>query len=258
MIYNDTYLGNSNFPILAFAIHNGHYLPEELLQGCGISEDTRLREEDPYTSIFAETFPNRIVVQTSRFAVDLNRSPEKAVYQKPEDAWGLQVRKHPVPEKLNEMLIKAYEALYRTAHYQIERLLHNNPKLIILDLHSYNHRRGGPNADPDPQNENPDIILGRNNLPESKYQTIEKLRLLIDNKPCVDSKLDCRCDVKFSGGYFSRWINSTFGDKVICVAVEFKKIFMDEWTGELNLSACLQLKEIFHNAVLEWMEQVNG
>jgi len=33
---------------------------------------------------------------------------------------------------------------------------------------------------------------------------------------------------------------------------------MDEWTGELNLSACLQLKEIFHNAVLEWMEQVNG
>ena len=113
MIYSTTYLGNSDFPLLAFAIHNGHYLPPDILYGCGISEEIRLREEDPFTNGFAETFPNRIVVETSRFAVDLNRSPEKAVYQKPEDAWGLDVRKHPIPEKLNEMLINAYEAFYR-------------------------------------------------------------------------------------------------------------------------------------------------
>jgi len=178
MIYSDIYLGDRNFPLLAFALHNGHYMPEELLDNCGIDEATRLREEDPYTNGFAECFPNRIIVQTSRFAVDLNRSPQKAVYQKPEDAWDLPVRNLPLSEKMKTMLLSSYTDWYKIARYQIERLLQFNSQLIVLDLHSYNHRRGGPNANPDPQCNNPDIILGRNNLPKVFIPILKTCALL--------------------------------------------------------------------------------
>ena len=43
--------------------------------------------------------------------------------------------------------------------------------------------------------------------------------------------LDVRENIKFKGGYFSRWIHENFPNSVCSVAVEFKKFFMDEWTG---------------------------
>jgi hypothetical protein len=33
---------------------------------------------------------------------------------------------------------------------------------------------------------------------------------------------------------------------------------MDEWTGELNLPAYFQLKEIFQTAVLKWMSEITS
>jgi N-formylglutamate deformylase len=43
--------------------------------------------------------------------------------------------------------------------------------------------------------------------------------------------LDVRENVKFRGGNFSRWINETFPLSGCAIAIEFKKFFMDEWTG---------------------------
>ncbi|MDY0151205.1 MAG: N-formylglutamate amidohydrolase [Candidatus Cloacimonas sp.] len=249
MIGSYFYFGNRESPILALAIHNGHKLPAELLPGCGIDESTRLREEDPFTGEFAELFSNHIILDTSRFAIDLNRSPEKAVYLKPEDAWGLPVRSfEPVPELLTK-LHKAYDNWYKLLQYQLERLTKIQPLLLVLDLHSYNHRRGGPAAEPDPQSKNPDIIIGRSNLESKHYHLPEKLCSLLDGQDFLDGKLDCRCDVKFTGGYLSRWINSHYPDNAICISIEFKKIFMNEWTGELNITAFEELKRIFLAAV---------
>ncbi len=253
MIYSEVHLEDSNSPLLAFAIHAGHYLPPGLLDTCGIDEATRFGEEDPFTDGFAGLFPNRITVQTSRFTADLNRSPEKAVYLKPEDAWGLLVRKaEPGAEQLAE-LHKAYENWYSMVRYQVDRLLEKHLQLIVLDLHSYNHRRGGQNAEPDPQLANPDIIIGRNILPPEVYPRAEQLRALLDGKLFQGKPLDCRCDVKFTGGYFSRWLNHSYGERVFCLAIEFKKIFMDEWTGKLDWHAWKQLQNILYQAVQEWL-----
>jgi len=49
--------------------------------------------------------------------------------------------------------------------------------------------------------------------------------------------LDVRENVKFRGGQFSRWIHETFPGSACSLAIEFKKIFMDEWTGTLNRDA---------------------
>ena len=58
-----------------------------------LSEEERLREEDPFTSHLTTIAETRLIVLHSRFEVDIHRSREKAVYIEPEDAWGLQVWK---------------------------------------------------------------------------------------------------------------------------------------------------------------------
>jgi len=251
-------LGNSDLPLMATAIHNGHHLPPELLAISGISEADRLREEDPFTGEIAALFPNHIIVESSRFAIDLNRNPGKAVYLAPEDCWGLPVRAEPVPEPVLARLREDYASWYKLLRYQIDRMLEFHPFLVVLDIHSYNHRRGGPNAEPDPQDENPDIIIGRGNLLQKHYPAAEALCQMLNGKDYLNKALDCRQDVKFTGGYMSRWLNSRYPDRLICLAIEFKKIFMDEWTGELDQPAWSELKLLFHSQTRDWISAQYG
>lgn len=251
-------LGNSALPLLATAIHNGHHLPPELLALSGISEADRLREEDPCTGEIAALFPNHIIVESSRFAIDLNRGPEKAVYLSPEDCWGLPARARPVPEPLLARLRGDYASWYSLLQYQIDRLLELHPFIVVLDLHSFNHRRGGPNAEPDPQETNPDIIIGRSNLLPKHHPAAEALCQRLNGQAYRGKALDCRQDVKFNGGYMSRWLNDRYPDRLICLAIEFKKTFMDEWTGELDRPAWAELKGLFFNRVREWLSALYG
>ena len=41
-----------------------------------------------------------------------------------------------------------------------------------------------------------------------------------------------RENVRFRGGHLSRHVNSAHGDRALALALEFKKTWMDEWTGE--------------------------
>ena len=47
-------------------------------------------------------------------------------------------------------------------------------------------------------------------------------------------RLEVGENVKFLGGQFSRWVHATFPESVCCLAIEVKKFFMDEWTGEVD------------------------
>ena len=47
-------------------------------------------------------------------------------------------------------------------------------------------------------------------------------------------RLDVRENVKFVGGHLPRWIHENFANSVCVLAIEVKKFFMDEWTGELD------------------------
>ncbi len=245
-------------PLLATAIHNGHRMPPELLAICGVGEADRLREEDPFTGGFAGLFPNNIVVESSRFAIDLNRSPDKAVYLVPQDCWGLPARTEAVPPALLARLRQDYASWYQLLQYQVDRLLDHHPFLVVLDLHSYNHRRGGPDAEADPQSLNPDIIIGRSNLVQQHYPAAEALHHLLDGQAYHGKTLDCRLDVKFSGGYLSRWLNSRYPDRLICLAIEFKKVFMDEWSGALDPLAFQELNLLFLSRIRIWLDAQYG
>ena len=253
VIKSKFWIGNPRLPVLALAIHNGNIMPQALVDICGISDAERLREEDPYTARVAEECENHITVLSSRFMIDLNRTPQHAIYQNPEDCWGLPVRREPIPSELLAELRKAYYDWYNLLDYHIEKLLQTNDFLYVLDLHSYNHRRGGADALPDPQFQNPDLILGRSNMPQERYCDVAKLRQRLDGQTLGDIALDCREDVKFPGGNLSRYLHNKYEGKLISISIEFKKIFMDEWSGEVDEQKFGELIALFWKNVWDWL-----
>jgi N-formylglutamate amidohydrolase len=159
-------------PVVAVAIHNGHDLRAEVAALMAISEDERLREEDPYTGLWATVAPTRLVVHRSRFEVDLNRPRDKAVYLKPEDAWGLQVWKREPPKALIDRSLAAYDAFYD----ELQRILSARAKrfgsFVVLDLHSYNHLRGGPEGPPAEPEGNPEVNAGTGTMNRERWASV--------------------------------------------------------------------------------------
>ena len=102
--------------LVAAAIHHGHAVRKEVFELLALDEETRLREEDPYTGLLTEAAPTRLIGLRSRFEVDLNRPRDKAVYQTPEDAWGLKVWRTKLPQAVVDYSLAEYDAFYAHAH----------------------------------------------------------------------------------------------------------------------------------------------
>lgn len=222
-----------NSPIVCTAIHNGHDVSKEVLKNLAVFEETRLMEEDPYTERFTKFSSNTIIARTSRFEVDLNRSKEKCIYMKSEDAWGLKTRKE-VPSDLEiSQSLEKYHQFYTSVNNRFTQLENKFGKFFVYDIHSYNHHRKGSDADFDDPKLNPEIIIGINNMSEKWFPLVDKIQNKLTSFDYFGRSLDARINVKFTGGHFSRWIHNNFPDSACCIAIEFKKIWMDEWTGDI-------------------------
>jgi hypothetical protein len=223
-------------PIAATAIHDGHALRPEVLAISGLSDSDRLREEDPYTGAWTSVVAGpRIIVRKSRFEYDLNRQRHHAVYRVPEDAWGLPLWKREIPESLVAQSLAEYDAFYADAQRIFSAMARRHDRFIVLDFHSYNHRRGGATAAFDDPVENPEVNVGTGSLDRERWGPV--IDRFIGDLTAFDflgRQLDVRENVKFWGGNFSRWIHANFADSACCLAIEFKKFFMDEWTGEID------------------------
>ncbi len=219
--------------ILATAIHNGNEIREDLSERMIISPEDRFREEDPFTGRWTVVSDNRLVVNTSRFEVDLNRPREKAVYRRPEDAWGLKIYDSDLPDEMLERSLVKYDAFYALLKDILDELVRLHGAFIVYDIHSYNHRRGGADAAPDDPDVNPEINLGTGTLDTNRWGDVAKT--FISSLSSYDfggRNLDVRENVKFEGGWMSNWIHSQYPASGICLAIEVKKFFMNEWTGE--------------------------
>lgn len=246
-------------PLVAAAIHDGTAVRAELADRFAISPADRLREQDPFTGMWTSIAPTRIVGLRSRFEVDLNRPREKAVYQTPEDAWGLQVWKEPLTQDIVERSLAQYDAFYHHVEQLLERLVKRHGRVVVIDLHSYNHRRQGCEAAFDDPEANPEINVGTGTMDRHRWAPLID-RVLAEARAFdyQGRKLDVRENVKFMGGYFPKWIHSRFPESVCSIAIEFKKFFMDEWRGSPNLDDLYtigQLLERVADAVLEELER---
>lgn len=233
-------------PIVAAAIHNGHDVRDSLEGKFNLSSEERLREEDPYTGRMAKEFGNHIVVNRSRFEVDLNRSPEKAVYKKPEDAWGLQVWKEPLPEAEIEESMRMYHHFYQQVEEKLAAIVDAHGYVIVYDIHSYNHRRKGPDAPAANPKENPDVDLLTDGIDMRVWRPVlDKFKKTLRDYPYPGGSLDVREEVRFEGihSHFMQWVLQRFDGKAFVPSIEFKKIFMDEWTGNFCTDKLVHLQE---------------
>ncbi len=222
-------------PLVAAAIHHGSAMRSELAALLALGPAQRLYEEDPQTGLWTTIAPTRIVVLRSRFEMDLNRPREKAVYLEPEDAWGLRVWKSGLPEDAIRRSLAQYDLFYRHVELVLRSLLERHGRVVVFDLHSYNHRRRGPDAPPDDPLKNPEVNVGTATIQQRRWRpVVERLLAELAGYDFLGRRLDVRENVRFEGGWFSRWIHRTFPDSVCALAIEVKKFFMDEWTGRVD------------------------
>lgn len=222
-------------PLVATAIHDGHSIRPLLNAYINLSAKQRLREEDPYTGALAAQISDHIIGNYSRFEADLNRARNKAIYLKPEDAWGLHVWRESLPKDEVLESLEKYDQFYASVEAYFQKIIDKWGFLVVYDLHSYNHRRGGPQATPADPEANPEINLGLGNINLQRWRPlIDTFTQSFQSSFPHGSQPDIRENVKFKGGHFMHWIHERFGNKACAIAIEFKKVFMDEWTNEVD------------------------
>ncbi len=218
-------------PVVAVALHDGHAVRAEVETLFAISEADRLREEDPYTGIWTAIAPTTIIAQRSRFEVDLNRPHERAVYRTPGEAWGLTVWNHPLPDDVYDRSRAIRTQFYETMDALLTRKIEQYGKLVIYELHTYCHHRLGPNEPFDDPQHNPQVNLGTAYNDPKWRPVLDRFMSDLREHDFPGGKLDVRENIKFDGGYFAQWVGERFPTTICNLCIEFKKFFMDEWTG---------------------------
>lgn len=228
-------LRDLDHPIVATAIHDGHGLRDEARRLMKLAPDDRRREEDPYTGLVAAKHHNHVVAQTSRFEVDLNRPRDKAVYVDPADAWGLDIWKQRPDDNFVARSLEYYDAFYRALGELYADMAARHGAFVVFDIHSYNHRRNGPSAPPEDPEANPEINIGTGTMERNRWAGVVD-RFIADLRgfELDGRRLDVRENVKFRGGNHAAWTHGRHPDSACVLAIEFKKTFMDEWTGEVS------------------------
>lgn len=241
-----------NGPLVAAAVHAGGRLRPEVAERLALGPEGRRREEDPFTDRLTAIAPTRIVALRSRFEVDLNRPRDGAVYRRPENAWGLRVwesREGP-PEDLVRRSLALYDEFYARVERLLERKRRRHGAFVVFDLHSYNHRREGPDGPSAPAAGNPDVNLGTGSMDRERWRpVVDALARALRERDVGGRPLDVRENVRFRGGHFPGWVHRRFPGAGCAPAIELKKTFMDEWTGELHPERFAELREALQATV---------
>lgn len=221
-------------PLIGSAIHNGTLVRPDLAAVMALSDADRLREEDPFTEHFIADVPNRIIVHRSRFEVDLNRARAAAIYRKPEDSWGLSVWRQPLSDEQMDTSLDFHDRYYALLANILSDLEGDFGHFVLLDVHSYNHRRKGADAAPSPQSEAPTINIGTISMDRARWSDVlDPFMQSLRSFEFEGRGIDVEENVAFEGrGEQTRFVHENFPDTGCAIAIEFKKVFMDEWTGE--------------------------
>lgn len=216
-----------------------------------LSENARLREEDPHTGQAATAVPNHVIAARSRFEVDLNREIDEAVYRTPEQSWGLKVWHAEPPDDLVARSLALHTAFYNMMADTLDEIAVQHERFILFDIHSYNHRRDGPDTAATSQEDAPDINIGTFSMPRDHWAPV--LDPIIEAMRDFDfngRKLDVRENIAFQGkGALTRFVHERYPRQGCAIAIEFKKFFMDEWSGVPDPAALAAMRDLItHSA----------
>ena len=238
-----TFTHHADSRVVAAAVHNGHELRPAVQRIMALDDRTRLREEDPHTGAIAERFDLSVVVHRSRFEVDLNRKRDNAVYMTPEEAWDLELWQYAPDEDVVRESLELYDAFYSNLAMTLDQMTEHHGGFVLYDIHSYNHRRQGPDEAPEDELGNPVVNLGTGSMP-GKWRPVADVFLDTMSRHQLDGEpIDARENIRFKGRGMAEFVHDHYGDVGCALAIEMKKVFMDEWSGELWEDKHLELSD---------------
>lgn len=244
----------------AAAIHDGHGLRAEIAQRMELADADRLREEDPFTGQAIRDVPTHLIAHRSRFEADLNRDLDTAVYRTPEQCWGLKVWRAPLEDDVVERSLDYHRNFYATVARVLDEIAAAYPRFVLLDVHSYNHRRDGPDAPPTPAEQAPEINIGTFSMPRADWAwLVDPLMEAMRDYDFGGRHLDVRENVAFQGkGELTRFVHQRYPGKGCAIAVEFKKFYMDEWSGEPDPAALDHMRGWVNHVAAAARELLDG
>ncbi|WP_072396272.1 N-formylglutamate amidohydrolase [Hyphomicrobium sp. CS1GBMeth3] len=244
-------LHRADSPIIGTAIHDGHLVDGDIASLLAVAADVRLREEDPFTGDLIAGLPSYLVFHRSRFTVDLNRAREQSVYLSPAEAWDLDVWHEAPSDHVVARLREIHDQYYAALASTLDGLEKRFGTFLVLDVHSYNHRRAGAKAPATAGDAAPDINIGTASMDRVQWaRVVEGFMEFCASRMIMGRRLDVRENVAFEGrGEQTRFIHERFPRTGCAIAVEFKKIFMDEWTGEPNRQWLAELRALLTDSV---------
>ena len=219
-------------PLIGVAIHAGHNLGPDVVPYLAIDEATRFREEDPYSDYWTLCCGTQLLTVRSRFEVDLNRPRSQAVYLSPQDAWGLEIWNAPLPEWLIAHAQEEHDRFYQELDKDLRHFEREYGRFVVFDLHSYNHRRAGPDAPPADPEGHPEVNVGTGTMDRERWASlIEGFLSDLGRFDFLGRRLDVRENVNFLGRYLGEFVHTRFPETGCVLSIEIKKFFMDEWSG---------------------------
>lgn len=211
-------------PVVCTAIHDGHAMRPDLEANCLLTQEERLQEEDPHTFAFLAGVPIRICGGDSRYAYDLNRDPADPIY---EIAWGKKVWRNPLEPEQRQESLERHHRYYRILTALMNKVRQVCGKALLIDLHSYCYQiRTYPEA-PVFNTGTEQIQLPRWEPLLSRFET-SLAEMVIPGVETIVGR-----DVVFKGkAWQARFMGRTFPE-VPVIPLEIKKVYMNEWTGQL-------------------------
>jgi uncharacterized protein (TIGR02421 family) len=220
-------------PAICTAIHDGHKMREATQKHCALDAHERLYEEDPFTCQLIDSMPITLAGGDSRYEYDLNRPVATCIYKK---AWGKTVWKTALPTAVKKQNIAKHQRFYRILDALISKIEKLFGACIVFDVHSYNHLRH--------ERETPTFNIGTEQIDQDRWKKVlehftQRLASLSLENIAITAKHN---DIFFGRGYLIAHTNGRF-ENTLVLPLEIKKIFMDEYKGELYPLVFNNLKE---------------
>ncbi len=226
-----TYDGST--PILGTALHYHHAIRADLQPKLALPAKARYYEEDPETHRFIGPLLHCLTPNQSRYELDLNRPPDTTIYSEPSLAWGQQVWEAPLDQFEREFSLEKWYEFHTMMDCAVEHAIDRHGYAIVLDFHSYNYQRKGPTDWR--TDDKPVINLGTRHLQvdPARRQIVDDFMADLRQHTVQGEAAMIQENGVFYGGYLNRRLSHLFGPRVITLSVEYKKVYMDENTGEI-------------------------
>ena len=120
----------------------------------------------------------------------------------------------------------------------------------------------GSDAPPDDPEYSPEVNIGTGSMDRERWgRLVDQFMADLRDFDFLGRRLDVRENVRFNGGHMAKWIHGNFLTSGCCLAIEFKKFFMDEWTGkpvEEELEAITRALKATLPGLTDSLKEVDG